>query len=250
MSLPKIESLVAGVLMLCAPGMLGTALGAPIGYQFTISGDPNEPDFKLTNTSQSASLVGFSLTIGDTTRNWDSVHSFTISDISGAPLTPFLASPDQMNDGLRSDEVRIGFTGFNRGDSFAFAGDIDLGNANTPEDYRTVLFSNGPSENAVLSVVFSGQNAPVTLSTTLSDQPLASSYAISQWQLPSETVNAKINQVNARRQAVAEAKDAASRNPTNMTLSPNISPVPVPPTLPLMASAVAVFAFFRRSRTG
>ena len=241
---------IGATLAAVVAGGFGTAEAFPFGYQFKISGDPNEPDFTLTNISDSASLIGFSLTIGDTTRNWDSVHSFTTINTSGAPLTASLLSPDQVNDGIRSDQIQMGFTGFDRGDSFTFSGDIDLDNSDTVEDYRTVLFSNGPSDNAVLSVTFSDPNAPVTLSLALSDQPLASSYTISQWQIPAQTVQDKIDQVNARRQAVAAAKKAAGHNQANLMLSPNLSPVPLPGTLPLMGGALAALALLRRKNAG
>lgn len=237
---------VGAMLAIAVAGGLGTAEAAPFHYQFKISGDPNEPSFTVTNLSDSASLIGLSFTIGDTTRNWDSIHSFTMSNVAGAPLAASLESPDQTNGGVRSDEIRMGFTGFDRADSFTFTGDIDLDNSDTAEDYRTVLFSNGPGGNAVLNVTFSDPSAPVTLSLELSDQPLASSYTISQWQIPAQTVQEKIDQVNARRQAVADAKERASHGQADMSLSANVAPVPLPGTLPLMGGALAALALLRR----
>lgn len=65
---------------------------------------------------------------------------------------------------------------------------------------------------------------------------------------PAQTNQQKIDQVNARRQAVAAAKEAASHKQTSMALTPNLSPVPLPGTLPLMGSALAALGLVRRRR--
>lgn len=142
--------LVCSALFLTAAGVNATV----IGYDFKITGTSNNlPYFWLQNTSDDLSITHLSLTIGDTAYNWDSVNYIT-SSMDASDYT--LLTPDSNADGgLRSDLISFDFTDFAPNDYFQFRGDVDKDNANTSEDFNTVMFNNGDSiENALLSVYF------------------------------------------------------------------------------------------------
>lgn len=131
--------------------------------------DANEPWFYLTNTG-TVDITRFTLSIGDDTKNFDSVE---FNDNNGGDVT--LISPDSDNDGgLRSGVIDLRFNRLAPGNSVVFRADIDgqtlaipflpydpvtnpyVGD-NSAEDYRTVLFWNGVGPNAQATVYASGQ---------------------------------------------------------------------------------------------
>ncbi len=156
--------LVAGTLLLPT-----RASSSPISFLLRIA-NPTATVVRLTNTSPgSAEINGLILTIGDTAYNYDLVHSAQAEVDTGATLTPTLVEGDTANGGPRTDLLRYTFTGFEGSDRFRFGIDIDIDDANTTEDFRTVLFNNGAAENATVVVTFADGPQTGILTLTLPD---------------------------------------------------------------------------------
>lgn len=149
----------------CVLCLLATSpLYGAIGFTWKIAGNPNVPTMTLTNDStMGEQILGYSVTIGDTSRNWDfSVLERFDSDL----FTATLLSPDAANEGVRSDVLEYRFTGFGAGQTFRHAGDVDTDDPlqNVLQDYSTVLYNNGAAPNALVSVEFDNSS---TLTRTL-----------------------------------------------------------------------------------
>jgi uncharacterized repeat protein (TIGR01451 family) len=132
----------------------GVVRGADSSTGFTLQllGSPDTPTILLTNTSASERIAEFSLTIGDTTREYESVSNIISPGVSS---TLFL--PDTSSSGISSDEVLFRFAGFDPGESFQFHANIDRDNSNTNENYQMVLFDldgSNADDNAVVTVTF------------------------------------------------------------------------------------------------
>lgn len=143
-------------LMASAPAMAAT-----YGYELSIndpifnstSGDLNVPDFTLANMSDLGSgidILGFSLTIGDVSFNYDFVRVTNILTDTGAALTPTLNTVGTANDGIGDDVLDFSFTGFNPLDVYQFEVDVDPDTGTPSQDYRDALFP-----TAEVSVTFS-----------------------------------------------------------------------------------------------
>ena len=144
-----------------------------ISYDLELA-NPATSIFRLQNTSpdSSAEITGMHVTIGDTAYNFDLLTGFSALIDTGAPIVSTLVTPDLVQDGIRADEFELSFTGFGQGDRFQFQADLDLDNINTPEDFRSIYFNNGPAPNAVVSVSFVSGAESGILSLTLPDDPL------------------------------------------------------------------------------
>ena len=158
--------LTAGALAVAATG----ATAATYGFELTMSGSANIPTFTLENTGTSAAITQFSFSVGDTTRNWDAIYTF--SPPPGGTMT-LLQGDTNDSGGVRVDVGIIGFTGFDAGETASWNADVDPDNSNTSIDYRVVLFNNDAADNAQLIATFdNGQ----TLSLIMPDAPNAGSY--------------------------------------------------------------------------
>ena len=144
-----------------------------IGYVLDVFGNTNVPTFELINTSDSANIESFSMTIGDTSRNFD------FATVTGSTGITFMQNgPDTVDDGVRSNLVDFTFSsGFAPGSTFSFDADLDVDNSNTAEDYRSVMFNNGGAPNSIIEVEFFGE---LTLSQEMPDASFLSSYSFSQ----------------------------------------------------------------------
>ena len=136
-----------------------------VGYEFTMSEGPgewNSPILRFSNTSSSAFIESFSITIGDQTRYFDIVSNVVTSpgityDLSALPLSLRTVNEDDGEDVISLSN----FGGFAPGGHFQFGTDVD---SDTPPndlwiDSRYVLFDLGggdPSDNSVITVMFSG----------------------------------------------------------------------------------------------
>lgn len=151
----KSAYLVAAVMSLAAQVHAGSAIltlenGDDGGQPF------NTTYFTLTNTSAAGvELTGMSLTIGDSSFNYDFVYARRES-FSPAGATATLLVGDRSDDGGRTELFTYGFTGF--GPSTVFTSQFDIDPDGPPGAFeanaRTVLFSNGPADNAVLTLNF------------------------------------------------------------------------------------------------
>ena len=114
----------------------------------------NVPDFRLTNTSDTASITTFSLTIGDNDFHYDFVRSQSAFNDTGAVLSFTLNNPDFTNDHVGDGLIDYVFSGFDPGDAFQFEADVDPHVGNVVQDYRQILFP-----NALVTVSFSDGNS-------------------------------------------------------------------------------------------
>ncbi len=156
-----------------AAGLIAAASGASAATSFnlTVSGSTNVPTFTLSNTSTSALLETFSISIGLVARNFDFINNVT--DPAGGTSTVTIG--DGVDGGTRFDVLALSFVGFDPSESMSFGADIDQDNANTVRDYRFTLFNNGTGPNSELTATFSDGTS---LSFFMPDQtPGLSSYS-------------------------------------------------------------------------
>lgn len=136
---------------------------ATLGFELTISNlldgngsTTNVPLMTLENTSSSALLTRFTMTIGDTGFNYDAIYFFNPSP--GGTMTLIAGDMDSADAGgnaARVDTGIIDFTSFDPGETADWRVDIDVDTSDTLEDYRTVLFNNGAATpNAAFSATF------------------------------------------------------------------------------------------------
>lgn len=113
------------------------------------------PYFELQNTSESALLTQFSMTIGDTSKNFD--WGKLVEASPGISYT--FETVDAVMGGTKSDMLTIKFENFNAGDFVRIRMGLSADDPGAPyvQDYRTILFGlNGsdPTNNSVVSVDF------------------------------------------------------------------------------------------------
>jgi hypothetical protein len=98
----------------------------------------SEPYMRLKNTSETANLKDFYMTIGDTEDNFDFARAVTLP----AGVKMKVVGLDTKNGGKHSDLLHLQFTGFQPGMSVYFQIDIDPDkNLMQFGDYRSVLFT-------------------------------------------------------------------------------------------------------------
>ena len=199
---------LAAALMLAS----GTASAATTGFRLVISGnDQNIPTLTLTNISTTALLTQFSMTIGDTSRNFDEIYTITAPAGGSATLTAGSSSQSANNSATgRTNTFSVNFSGFDPSEFARWDVDIDIDNQNTFEDYRRVFFNNGTAPNSLVSALFSDGR---TVDLTLPD---------------------RANNLSSYR----------------FTAATQVSAVPVPAALPLLATALGALGFASRRRKG
>lgn len=146
------------VLGLCT--ITGEAATNDLRFKVQISGDGNVPRLTVWNLSRNLRITRFQMTIGDTTKSFDSASNFSASP--GVSAT--VSSPDTINGGARSPSLNITVSGFEPARYFSADVDFDGAASDTVENFRTTLFNNGASPNAVITVTASdGSTASLTL---------------------------------------------------------------------------------------
>lgn len=109
------------------------------------------PVFSVKNRSEAAKITKLEIGIGLTSKNFDRVGGF-----SAAPTGATRVSPDLINGGVRGDVVVFKFSNFDPGESFGFFTEIDDDLAiSSSENYRHILFDNGPGPNGYATATFS-----------------------------------------------------------------------------------------------
>ena len=164
------KQLFLAVAAVAATGFGVAAHASTVDFRLTLSGNSNSPTMALANisTAAGAEIDEITMTIGDTSRNFDVIDNLGAPSGGSATLT----FGDSAKGGARTDSFTIGFTGFNSGSAASWKTDIDRDNSNTIEDYRLVLF-NGTAPNATVQVSFSTGDL---LSLTLPDASRVPSY--------------------------------------------------------------------------
>lgn len=94
-------------------------------------------------------LAGLSLTIGDTTKNFDSAR---LTNDSSLGIALSVLSPDESNANLRSDFLELSFAGFGPGLHAKLLVDLDGDTGSQTTDWQTTLFNNGDASNAQLTM--------------------------------------------------------------------------------------------------
>jgi len=157
---PRTKSLFVSALLF---GMLAStpAMAATYGFRLSINdpvfnsanGNNNVPDFELENISDPGSgrqITDFTLTIGDTSFNFDFVRIEAIFRDPLGDLNSTLNTVGRTNDHVGEDVLDYDFTGFDPGDIFRFEVDVDPDSGSPSQDFRNVLFQGG-----IASVTFS-----------------------------------------------------------------------------------------------
>lgn len=221
--------------MLAEPGNMMVAKMAAWRSQHALLMARNEPYIQLENTSDSAEITKFVLSIGDTAANFDWVRMVqsTKADSSDPDIGVQVSLVDGLEDGLRSDLVQLEFTNFLPGAIVRFRVDLDADSPNSfpSPDFRTVLFdANGSdnSDNAEIQVTFDGLSDPRTLTRKLDD------YAVPEPTLLGPGFRSYLEMDTVRIFAVSG----------DLTLQP----VPEPGTLVLALAGVALLWSARRWR--
>ncbi len=177
-----------------SPGLELQAATSQVPFTLTLSGPGDLPAFEFVNRSR-LTVNRLRITVGDTTRTFDSVTGITTT--MGSVITQ---TPSTTNGVDNSQTIDLALSGFGPGAKLNFTADINL-LANSPsiQNFRTVMFNNGTAANAVVTVdTQDGQTETLTLPNNATD-PNAPSYTFSK---------------GARKlliSSVAESGDAVSR---------------------------------------
>jgi hypothetical protein len=118
----------------------------------TLAGSETDiPVFSVTNRSTAAKITKLEIFIGLVSKNFDRVGGF-----SASPTGATRVSPDLINGGVRSDTAVFKFSNFDPGETFGFFAEIDDDLAvSSSENYRHILFDNGPGPNGYAKATFS-----------------------------------------------------------------------------------------------
>ncbi len=129
---------------------------SPINFQIdlrdnTLLGSERDiPTFSVKNLSSVARITKLEIGIGFVSKNFDRVGGF-----SAAPTGATRVTPDLINGSVRSDTVVFRFSNFDPDEVFGFFAEIDDDHAiSSSEDYRHILFDNGPSPNGYATATF------------------------------------------------------------------------------------------------
>jgi hypothetical protein len=112
------------------------------------------PLIALTNTSTTASITSFEMTIGDTSYNFDAL--MFVAPNPGVMVTSF--TPDTVQGGITSDLLSLNFSGFTPNQQFGVRTDIDrdADNGMSFTNFRTALIGAAdPANRAHVTVSFS-----------------------------------------------------------------------------------------------
>ena len=171
------KKILVALIIVLTMGLDSNVSAALISFELKFAGSFDNPTVRLKNTSEATvQLTDFSMTIGDTSREFDMITN-PISDTDpGGDLTSTLVIGDSNQDLIGTDLYKFSFTGFNSNDLIRFYTEIDEDAQNTSEDYRMVFFNNGENENSVVTVSFFDGLNPGTLTMTLPDGDVAESY--------------------------------------------------------------------------
>ncbi|MEO0820758.1 MAG: hypothetical protein AAF074_10090 [Pseudomonadota bacterium] len=190
-------------------------------------GTVNVPFFTVRNISASLPITGFSLTIGDPSFNFDGITAITPPPGGSATIvtgdTGFYGF-----DGVHTDRISFALDGFDPGEEFRFAADIDADNGDVFQDFRNVLRRNGPAPNAVATITFAD---PFTEDLMLE---------LRDGVRPQGGTLFSFRAVGNRGFGPLE--------PTIPAATSSASPVPVPAALPLFVTALAGLGFLSRAR--
>ncbi len=181
----------AALLLACTALVAADAGATPFWTLELTASDWDEPTFTLNNGSTAGeTITGVSISIGDTSYNWD----YLVASSGGAAVGATLLSPDLVNNDWfgQSNTLAFSFSDFDAGEAFTFSVDIDSDfdfSFGSNEDARDVLFNNDgfifSDPNAVVSVDFSDGS---TLAYTLPDGPDLGSYLFSPGAAPPAAV--------------------------------------------------------------
>jgi hypothetical protein len=158
--------LFAAWALLTAPSARGQSTAQR--FALRIEGGPNVPRVTLRNTSRTAEIRRFEMTVGHADKGFDAVYYFS----TDAGVSILSSSPDGNDDGgSRNQTVTITLSGLTPGKAVSFYVDVDKRDGNSAEDFRRVLFNNGDHANSVVSVNSATDGSGESASLTLPDGP-------------------------------------------------------------------------------
>ena len=160
-----IRRLLFGVAAFAGFAQLSFADPSDLLFTVRLTGDPNTPDVEITNNSPVLEITAFELTIGDTTKHFDSQnHTPVWTNPPGGTAVSALPAPGQ-----RGDKILAVFSGFGPGKTAKVRLDIDRDGASPDmvENFASVLINNGSAANAIATVYAGAASA----SRTLADRP-------------------------------------------------------------------------------
>ena len=171
------KKILVTLIIVLTMGLASSVSAALIGFELKFAGSCDNPTVRLTNTSEAnVQLTDFSMTIGDTSREFDVITDPFNDTDPGEDLVSNLVIGDSSQDLIGTDLYEFSFTGFNSNDLIRFYTEIDKDAQNTGEDYRSVFFNNGENENSVVTVSFFDGLNPGTLTMALPDGAVVDSY--------------------------------------------------------------------------
>lgn len=147
----------------------GIAQAATVGFALDIDmANANGPGFTITNLSDTASITGGSLTLGDTSYNFDCVTQ--VAAPSGGAVTVLTPEVNACfpGGGQRPDTIEFTTSGFDPGDAVSFYADVD-------PDFRdgTVSDPGIVTDGGSLSIAFSGSQSVFALAVDLTNPGVA-----------------------------------------------------------------------------
>ena len=156
------------------PNNSTVAHNAAWNSQHTLMLERTMPYVDLINTSATDNITELSMTIGDTSKNFD--WASLVEASPGVHVT--LLTPDSVAGGVKSGILTMKFTGFAPNDFVRFRTGLSPNdpNANPILDYRLVLFhmyaGSDTSKNSQVTVKFGGASGAGTLSNPLPNFPV------------------------------------------------------------------------------
>jgi hypothetical protein len=156
------------------PNNSTVAHNAAWNSQHTIMLERTMPYVELVNTSATDNITELSMTVGDTSKNFD--WAALVDASPGVHFT--LLTPDTVAGSVKSGVLTIQFSGFAPNDFVRFRTGLipNDPNANPILDYRTVLFhmnaGSDTSKNSQVTVAFGGPGGAGTLSNPLPNFPV------------------------------------------------------------------------------
>ena len=154
------------------------AQNSALRSQLALMSQRTTPYIELKNTSEDALLTQFTLSVGDTSKNFD--WGKLVEASPGVGFT--IQSPDGIAGAIKSDMLVISFTGFQPGDFVRLRIGLspDAPNASLIMDYRMVLFRmNGganTSQNALANASFADGDGVTTLAKVFPNFPNANRF--------------------------------------------------------------------------
>jgi hypothetical protein len=156
----------AATLLFAAPRVF--ADDTDLAFTVEVSGDTNVPTVTITNNSPTLEFNQCVLLLGDLSKHFDGNTVSVTAPVGGTAAQVYPIA------GIRSDYAHIVLSGFGPGKTFSFQVDIDMDSTTAPdtvEDFRSVFFNNGGTNNSAVTMYSGPRSVTLTLDDRSSGQP-------------------------------------------------------------------------------